>query len=275
MVSNQILYTTEILAANLYSWTHVCSQFEAGNMKNLVLKIIRGSYPPVSVHYSQELRSLLAQLFKRNPRERPSVSSVLDIPFLSTRIQKFLTPQVKTDSQSGADSRWDLRVGMSGLTVFSCLLTPAHCSGIPTFFSTQTAQSQWFPRTNRWDVQLEPTPGPLVLVSTWGRLTVVTSLFLFFLHRPAKRPPPGCSPLPPAQKITKPAAKYGVPLTVRKVSDAAKKPVERRALLKHKAVSELGRVSSSILDQNQKSLKVLTQWSLLRWCGLIHGRVLY
>lgn len=105
MVSNQILYTTEILAANLYSWTHVCSQFEAGNMKNLVLKIIRGSYPPVSVHYSQELRSLLAQLFKRNPRERPSVSSVLDIPFLSTRIQKFLTPQVKTDSQSGADSR--------------------------------------------------------------------------------------------------------------------------------------------------------------------------
>lgn len=64
-------------------------------MKNLVLKIIRGSYPPVSVHYSQELRSLLAQLFKRNPRERPSVSSVLDKPFLTCRIEKFLTPQVE------------------------------------------------------------------------------------------------------------------------------------------------------------------------------------
>lgn len=63
-------------------------------MKNLVLKIIRGSYPPVSVHYSQELRSLLAQLFKRNPRERPSVSSILDKPFLSCRIERFLTPQV-------------------------------------------------------------------------------------------------------------------------------------------------------------------------------------
>uniref|UniRef100_A0A3Q3JJ61 non-specific serine/threonine protein kinase n=1 Tax=Monopterus albus TaxID=43700 RepID=A0A3Q3JJ61_MONAL len=67
----------------------------AGNMKNLVLKIIRGSYPPVSVHYSQDLRSLLAQLFKRNPRERPSVSTILDKPFLSCRIEKFLTPQVE------------------------------------------------------------------------------------------------------------------------------------------------------------------------------------
>lgn len=64
-------------------------------MKNLVLKIIRGSFPPVSVHYSQELRSLLAQLFKRNPRERPSIGSILDKPFLSCRIERFLTPQVE------------------------------------------------------------------------------------------------------------------------------------------------------------------------------------
>lgn len=70
------------------------TQFEAGNMKNLVLKIIRGSYPPVSVHYSQDLRSLLAQLFKRNPRERPSVSAILGKPFLARRIHKFLSPQV-------------------------------------------------------------------------------------------------------------------------------------------------------------------------------------
>lgn len=78
------------------SANHIMSftQFEAGNMKNLVLKIIRGSYPPVSVHYSQDLRSLLAQLFKRNPRERPSVSAILGKPFLARRIHKFLSPQV-------------------------------------------------------------------------------------------------------------------------------------------------------------------------------------
>lgn len=85
-----------MISLRFYVWTTcVSSQFEAGNMKNLVLKIIRGSYPPVSVHYSHELRSLLAQLFKRNPRERPSVSSILDKSFLSCRIERFLTPQVK------------------------------------------------------------------------------------------------------------------------------------------------------------------------------------
>uniref|UniRef100_A0A671WK69 non-specific serine/threonine protein kinase n=1 Tax=Sparus aurata TaxID=8175 RepID=A0A671WK69_SPAAU len=83
------------LGCVLYEMCTLKHAFEAGNMKNLVLKIIRGSYPPVSVHYSQELRSLLAQLFKRNPRERPSVSSVLDKPFLTCRIEKFLTPQVE------------------------------------------------------------------------------------------------------------------------------------------------------------------------------------
>lgn len=64
-------------------------------MKNLVLNIIRGSYPPVSVHYSQDLRALLGLLFKRNPRERPSVGAILNKPFLARRIQKFLSPQVR------------------------------------------------------------------------------------------------------------------------------------------------------------------------------------
>ncbi|XP_061540126.1 serine/threonine-protein kinase Nek1 isoform X2 [Phycodurus eques] len=82
------------LGCVLYEMCTLKHAFEAGNMKNLVLKIIRGSYHPVSVHYSQELRSLLGQLFKHNPRERPSVSSVLDKPFLSFRIQRFLKPQV-------------------------------------------------------------------------------------------------------------------------------------------------------------------------------------
>nr|XP_024654394.1 serine/threonine-protein kinase Nek1-like [Maylandia zebra] len=86
------------LGCVLYEMCTLKHAFEAGNMKNLVLKIIRGSYPPVSCHYSQELRSLLAQLFKRDPRERPSVNSILDKPFLSCRIEKFLTPQVSSCS---------------------------------------------------------------------------------------------------------------------------------------------------------------------------------
>ncbi|XP_052442742.1 serine/threonine-protein kinase Nek1 isoform X5 [Carassius gibelio] len=154
------------LGCVLYEMCTLKHAFEAGNMKNLVLKIIRGSYPPVSVHYSQDLRSLLAQLFKRNPRERPSVSAILDKPFLARRIQKFLSPQI-----------------------------------IAQEFSHSLHLHQ-----------------PKMSVAQGA---------------PAKRPAPGPIPISPAQKITKPAAKYGVPLTVRrpsdairKVPDAAKKPVK-------------------------------------------------
>ncbi|XP_042339439.1 serine/threonine-protein kinase Nek1 isoform X2 [Plectropomus leopardus] len=155
------------LGCVLYEMCTLKHAFEAGNMKNLVLKIIRGSYPPVSVHYSQELRSLLALLFKRSPRERPSVISVLDKPFLACRIERFLTPQIIAQEFRHTFLHKQPKVGM--------------------------------------------VQGP-----------------------PAKRPAPGSIPLTPAQKITKPATKYGVPLTVKKVSDAAKKPAERKPAVKHK-----------------------------------------
>ncbi|XP_057209154.1 serine/threonine-protein kinase Nek1 isoform X2 [Triplophysa rosa] len=154
------------LGCVLYEMCTLKHAFEAGNMKNLVLKIIRGSYPPVSVHYSQDLRLLLAKLFKRNPRERPSVSTILDKPFLTRRIHKFLTPQL-----------------------------------IAQEFSHSLHLHQ--PKTS------------------------------VAQGAPAKRPAPGPAPISPAQKITKPAAKYGVPLTVRrppealrKVPDAAKKAIK-------------------------------------------------
>ncbi|KAM6963036.1 serine/threonine-protein kinase Nek1 [Aplochiton taeniatus] len=155
------------LGCVLYEMCTLKHAFEAGNMKNLVLKIIRGSYPPVSVHYSLDLRFLLGQLFKRNPRERPSVTGILDKPFLCRRIQRFLTPQIIAQEFSHSFFHKQPKVGLA--------------------------------------------QGP-----------------------PAKRPAPAAMPLAPAQKITKPAAKYGVPLTVRKASDAAKKPAERKAAVKHK-----------------------------------------
>uniref|UniRef100_A0A2I2YRT3 non-specific serine/threonine protein kinase n=1 Tax=Gorilla gorilla gorilla TaxID=9595 RepID=A0A2I2YRT3_GORGO len=81
------------LGCVLYELCTLKHAFEAGSMKNLVLKIISGSFPPVSLHYSYDLRSLVSQLFKRNPRDRPSVNSILEKGFIAKRIEKFLSPQ--------------------------------------------------------------------------------------------------------------------------------------------------------------------------------------
>ncbi|KAL8207260.1 UNVERIFIED_CONTAM: Serine/threonine-protein kinase Nek1 [Gekko kuhli] len=149
------------LGCVLYEMCTLKHAFEAGNMKNLVLKIISGSFPPVSVHYSYELRNLVSQLFKRNPRDRPSVNSILEKIFIAKRIEKFLTPQLIAEE-----------------------------------FSHKVLQK-------------------------------------FGQHAaPVKRPAQGqnLASAAPAQKITKPAAKYGVPLTFKKPGNGAKKHYEKPLL---------------------------------------------
>ncbi|KAM9143620.1 serine/threonine-protein kinase Nek1 isoform 3-T5 [Pangshura tecta] len=151
------------LGCVLYEMCTLKHAFEAGNMKNLVLKIISGSFPPVSLHYSYDLRNLLSQLFKRNPRHRPSVNSILEKIFIAKRVEKFLTPQLIADEFSHkAFHKFDAPVA------------------------------------------------------------------------PVKRPAQGqiCASALPAQKITKPAAKYGVPLMIKKSGDASKKSHEKKPLAK-------------------------------------------
>ncbi|XP_016055785.1 PREDICTED: serine/threonine-protein kinase Nek1 isoform X1 [Miniopterus natalensis] len=151
------------LGCVLYEMCTLKHAFEAGNMKNLVLKIISGSFPPVSLHYSHDLRSLLSLLFKRNPRDRPSVNSILEKGFIAKRIEKFLSPQLIAE--------------------------------------------EFFLKTfSKFGVQPMPAKRP----ASGQNLALVVS----------------------AQKITKPAAKYGVPLTYKKYGD--KKLHEKKPLQKHK-----------------------------------------
>ena len=88
------------LGCVLYEMLTLKHAFEAGSMKNLVLKIIRGSYPPVPPRYSADARLLVARLFKRNPHDRPSISTVLKQPIIRSRIEKFLSEEVVADEFS-------------------------------------------------------------------------------------------------------------------------------------------------------------------------------
>ncbi|KAF1441957.1 Serine/threonine-protein kinase Nek1, partial [Spheniscus mendiculus] len=155
------------LGCVLYEMCTLKHAFEAGNMKNLVLKIISGPFPPVSMHYSYDLRNLLSQLFKRNPRNRPSVNSILEKNFIAKRVEKFLTPQLIAEE-----------------------------------FNHKIFQ--------KFGPHAAPAKRP-------AQEQILTSVA-------------------PAQKITKPAAKYGVPLVIRKSCDVPKKPNEKKPLAKSRQV---------------------------------------
>uniref|UniRef100_A0A8C3IYJ8 non-specific serine/threonine protein kinase n=1 Tax=Chrysemys picta bellii TaxID=8478 RepID=A0A8C3IYJ8_CHRPI len=181
------------LGCVLYEMCTLKHAFEAGNMKNLVLKIISGSFPPVSLHYSYDLRNLLSQLFKRNPRDRPSVNSILEKIFIAKRVEKFLTPQLIADEFSHK--------------VF-----------------------------HKFDAPVAPV----------------------------KRPAQGqiCASAVPAQKITKPAAKYGVPLMIKKSGDASKKFHEKKPLAKFRQVREAAKKRRFELLEKEKRQR--DQISLLK-----------
>ncbi|XP_070376698.1 serine/threonine-protein kinase Nek5 isoform X3 [Equus asinus] len=82
------------LGCVLYELCTLRHPFEGNNLHQLVLKICQAHFPPVSPRFSRDLQSLISQLFKVSPRDRPSINTILKRPFLENLIAKFLTPEV-------------------------------------------------------------------------------------------------------------------------------------------------------------------------------------
>ena len=75
----------------LYELTTLKHAFDAQSLKLLVMKIVRGNYPPVSKMYSPELRGLVDRMIKKDPRQRPTVNEILALPFIKQHIGGFLS----------------------------------------------------------------------------------------------------------------------------------------------------------------------------------------
>ncbi|XP_009978402.1 PREDICTED: serine/threonine-protein kinase Nek5-like, partial [Tauraco erythrolophus] len=101
------------LGCVLYELCALKHPFEGNSLHQLVLKICRGHFQPVSPNYSYDLRILISQLLKICPRDRPSVNSILRKPFLQKLVLRYLPPEEElghtvihrkrsSDSQPGA-----------------------------------------------------------------------------------------------------------------------------------------------------------------------------
>jgi NIMA (never in mitosis gene a)-related kinase len=63
-------------------------------MKGLVLKILKGTYPPIASHYSENTKNLLAEMLTKDPSKRPSIKKILEKEFLSSRIGQLFSKTV-------------------------------------------------------------------------------------------------------------------------------------------------------------------------------------
>ncbi|CAM4777694.1 unnamed protein product [Rotaria magnacalcarata] len=82
------------LGCVLYELTALRHAFDANNMNDLIMRIVRGSFNPIPPKFSADLRNLIASMLKREPRERPSVNTILRKPFIYRRIPKHLAEDV-------------------------------------------------------------------------------------------------------------------------------------------------------------------------------------
>uniref|UniRef100_A0A8C2V1J5 non-specific serine/threonine protein kinase n=1 Tax=Chinchilla lanigera TaxID=34839 RepID=A0A8C2V1J5_CHILA len=82
------------LGCVLYELCTLKHPFEGKNLQQLALMICQARVAPLPPRFSRDLRSLVPQLFRVSPRDRPSVSSILKRPFLEKLIAKYSAPEV-------------------------------------------------------------------------------------------------------------------------------------------------------------------------------------
>uniref|UniRef100_A0A8C6Z5L8 non-specific serine/threonine protein kinase n=1 Tax=Nothoprocta perdicaria TaxID=30464 RepID=A0A8C6Z5L8_NOTPE len=82
------------LGCILYELCTLRHPFQANSWKHLILKICKGSYNPLPSHYSYELHYLIKQMFKRNPKNRPSATTILERSCLTKLVKNCLPSEV-------------------------------------------------------------------------------------------------------------------------------------------------------------------------------------
>ena len=82
------------LGCILYEMVTLRHAFDSNSMKGLVLKILRGTYPEIPSHYSQDLKDLICEMLIKDPAKRPSIRKVVEKNFLASRISTLLSNTV-------------------------------------------------------------------------------------------------------------------------------------------------------------------------------------
>ncbi|NXH40846.1 NEK3 kinase, partial [Dicaeum eximium] len=85
------------LGCILYELCTLKHPFQANSWKHLILKICKGSYEPLPSHYSYELHCLIKQMFKRNPQNRPSASTILARGCLKKCVKNCLPSEIANE----------------------------------------------------------------------------------------------------------------------------------------------------------------------------------
>lgn len=147
------------LGCVLYELCTLRHPFQAPSWKSLIMKVCRGSYPPLPQHLPYELHYLIKQMFKTNPKDRPSLHTILTSHRVAGLLHRHLPNKVLDESERRT-GRWRREEGekvasllgqktlMTGSTLEgleSCVAPTEAPAGISTSREQRGPRRQWTP----------------------------------------------------------------------------------------------------------------------------------
>ena len=87
------------LGCVLYEMCALVPPFRADDMQGLYKKVIKGKYPRIPEHFSQEMATVIKFMLQVSPSYRPTCDQILSLPIIESLIKKFFP-----DEQTGGNS---------------------------------------------------------------------------------------------------------------------------------------------------------------------------
>jgi len=105
----------------LYEMVALRPPFRAEDMEGLYRKVLRGQYPRIPAQYSHDLSEVIGVLLQVNPRHRPSVDQLLQMPVMRRHGQENIIPEYRCN-----DLLQTIKLPKNAIDLSSCLPKPQY-----------------------------------------------------------------------------------------------------------------------------------------------------
>lgn len=105
----------------LYEMVALRPPFRAEDMEGLYRKVLRGQYPRIPPHYSHDLSEVIGVLLQVNPRHRPSVDQLIQMPVMQRHTMDNCLPESRT-----IDLLNTIKLPKNAIDLSTCLPKPQY-----------------------------------------------------------------------------------------------------------------------------------------------------
>ena len=84
------------LGCVLYEMCALVPPFRADDMQGLYKKVIKGKYPRIPEHFSQEMATVIKFMLQTSPSYRPNCDQILGLPIIESLIKKFFPEETQS-----------------------------------------------------------------------------------------------------------------------------------------------------------------------------------